>query len=74
MLTNRRQEHNSIGIVQVYQLLTLAVRLPLDLLGYCNPETVCFLLNHPILCWNFFGCPLLLPQFKVLDFPDTERE
>ena len=66
------QEHNSIGIVPVYQLPTLAVRLPHDLLGYRLPKTVQFPFDHLILCWNLFSHPWLLPQLKVPDFPDTE--
>ena len=67
----RWQGHNLIGVVQVYWLSTSAVGPPHDLLGYWNPKTVPFLFNL-ILCWNFLSCPRLLPQFKVLDFPDME--
>ena len=58
---NRQQGYNSIGIVQVYQLLTSAVRPPHDLLDYQTPETTPSSSNHPTLHWNFLGCPLLLP-------------
>ena len=45
-----------------------------NLLGYLIPETVPFLFNHPILCWDSLGHPCLLPELKVLDFPDMEHE
>ena len=65
-LTNRRQEHNSIG--------TTGHRTT-RLLGYQHSETVllCFLLTR-ILRWNLLGCHQTLPPLKVLDFPDTEHE
>ena len=71
---NIRQGHNSIGMVQVYQLPASAVGPPYDLLGYEIPETVLFLFDHPVLCRNLFGRPRLLPQLKVPDFPDMECE
>ena len=52
----------------------IGFRLPHDLLGYQVPETVQFPFNHPILRWNLFSRPRLLPHLKVPDFPNTEHE
>ena len=65
-LTNRQQEHNSIG--------TTGHRTT-RLLGYRHSETV--LLWFPftrILHWNLLCCHRTLPPLKVPDFPDMEHE
>ena len=66
MLTNRQQEHDSIG--------TTGHRTT-RLLGYRHPETVLlWFLLHQILCWNLLHHNRMLLPLKVLDFPDTEHE
>ena len=61
-------------LVQVYLLLTSAVRPPHDLLGYRVPKTVHLPFGHLILHWDLFGHSLLLPALKVQDLPNTEHE
>ena len=65
MLMNRRQEPDLIGTTGHRRF---------NLLGYRHPETVLFFFPDLILDWNPLSRPRLLPQFKVLDFLDMERE
>lgn len=60
-LTTIQQGHNLIGNSTTS-----------DLLSYQLPKAVHFLVPHPILRWNLFGCPLTFPPLKVQDFPNTE--
>ena len=46
----------------------------LDLLGYQHPETVLFLFPNPILHRDPLSRSRLLPQLKVLDFPNMEHK
>ena len=65
-LTNKRQEHNSIGTTG---------HQTIHLLGYRHSETVLlwFLLTR-ILRRNLLCRHRTLPPLKVPDFPDTEHE
>ena len=64
-LTNRWQENIRLSTTGHQQL---------DLLGYQHPKTILFLFPNPILHWNPLSHSCLLPQLKVPDFPNTERE
>ena len=75
MLMTRWQGHDMIGNgTPDYLLLTLAVGLPYDLLGYLVPKTVYLWLNHWILHWNSLSWPLCLPLIKVQDLPNLEQK
>ena len=65
-LTNRQQEHNSIGTTS---------NQTTHLLGYQHSKTVLlwFLLD-PVLCWSLLRHYQMLPPLKVPDFPDTEHK
>ena len=65
MLTNKQQEHNSIG--------TTGHRTT-HLLGYRHSETVLLWFLTRILRWNLLCRHQTLPPLKVPDFPDTEHE
>ena len=65
-LTNRRQEHITIGTTS-HQTTCL--------LGYRHPETVLlWFLFNPILCLNLLCHHRTLPPLKVPDFLDMEHE
>ena len=55
-------------------LIVITDHRQLDLLDYRHPKTVLFFLPNLILRRNPLGLPRLLPQLKVPDFPDMERE
>ena len=65
-LTNKRQEHDSIGTTR---------HRTTHLLGYRHSETVLlWSLLTRILRWNLFCRHQMLPPLKIPDFLDTEHK